>query len=319
MASVGQDKGWLRLDFRYRRVRCREYLNLPDTRDARFEANRIKRRLEAEIRAGTFNYADFFPNSPRAERFGVRPQRGPTLAEFACQWLDEQEPHLAPSSRYWYRCLLSSYVFNEPIARLAISEISDGDLNALVKHLAERPARSGQPLSARSINAVLARLRSIFRVAHRRKFVTVDPTVYVANLREKKPEVDPFDLHETDRLLDAAQGWERSFLAVLLLAGLRPNEALALPWENVGWRKNEIRVRRNATRFGLGPPKTEGSNREVPMLRRVREALAEQRTRSGLGDRSGCRRRRRRIGRFRCGSSVDWCACWRSGWRCCRT
>ena len=75
MASVGQDKGWLRLDFRYRRVRCREYLNLPDTRDARFEANRIKRRLEAEIRAGTFNYADFFPNSPRAERFGVRPQR----------------------------------------------------------------------------------------------------------------------------------------------------------------------------------------------------------------------------------------------------
>lgn len=283
MASVGQDRGWLRLDFRYRRVRCREYLNLPDTRDARFEANRIKRRLEAEIRAGTFNYADFFPNSPRAERFDVRPRRGPTLAEFARQWLDEQEPHLAASTRYWYRCLLTSYVFNEPLASLPISEISDADLNVLVKHLTERSARSGRPLSERSINAVIARLRSIFRVAHRLKLVPSDPTVYVVNLREKEPEVDPFDLNEARALLDAAQGWERAFLAVLLFAGLRPNEALALAWgDHIDWRHGLIRVRRNLTRFGFGPPKTRASVRDVPMMGPVRAALAEQRARSEL-------------------------------------
>jgi hypothetical protein len=39
------------LDFRDRGVRYRAYLNLRDTRDGRREAERIKRRVEAEIRA----------------------------------------------------------------------------------------------------------------------------------------------------------------------------------------------------------------------------------------------------------------------------
>jgi integrase len=81
MASVRSDDGWLFLDFRYRGERCREYLNLQSSRDGRTEANRKKRRLEAEIRAGIFNYSDFFPDSSRAERFGIRPQRGPTFAD----------------------------------------------------------------------------------------------------------------------------------------------------------------------------------------------------------------------------------------------
>lgn len=110
MASVRSDDGWMFLDFRYRNERCREYLNLRDSRDGRNEANRVKRRLETEIRAGVFNYAEFFPNSPRAERFGVRPRRSPTLTEFAREWLEERSD-LAKSTAYWYRCLLAAYIF----------------------------------------------------------------------------------------------------------------------------------------------------------------------------------------------------------------
>ena len=51
---------------------------------------------------------------------------------------------------------------------------------------------------------------------------------HVANLREPKPDVDPFDLDEGLRIIEAAEGWERAFLSVLLFTGMRPNEALAL-------------------------------------------------------------------------------------------
>ena len=144
------------------------------------------------------------------------------------------------------------------------------------------PVSETRPRSARSVNSVLAGLRTIFGVARRRKLIADDPTAYVAKLREEKPEVDPFDHDEVRSLLDAAVGWERCFLAVLLFAGLRPNEAFALRWDDLDWQHGQIRVRRTATPFGVGSPKTKSSNRDVPMILRLRELLAERRQRSAL-------------------------------------
>ena len=52
---------------------------------------------------------------------------------------------------------------------------------------------------------------------------------YVENLREPKSDVDPFDLDEALRIIEAARGSDRTFLSVLLFTGLRPDEALAGP------------------------------------------------------------------------------------------
>jgi hypothetical protein len=43
--------------------------------------------------------------------------------------------------------------------------------------------------------------------------------VYVRNLKEKKPEVYPFDRDEVRRLLAAAVGWERAYLSALIFGG----------------------------------------------------------------------------------------------------
>ena len=279
MAKVRSDKGWLFLDFRHRRERSREYLNLPDTRDGRRAAENIKRQVEAELRAGTFDATRRFPNSAKLHSHGTAAL---TLAEFARQWMEEWGLHLKPSTRDWYRGMLTAYVFSDPLASKPIAEIGERDVYALLKDLAERPTRSGKPLSARSVNAVRAGLHTIFGVARRRKLIADDPTAYVAKLREEKPEVDPFDHEEVRALLDAAIGWERCFLAVLLFAGLRPNEAFALRWDDLDWQHGQILVRRTATRFGVGSPKTKSSNRDVPMILRLRELLAEQRQRSAL-------------------------------------
>ena len=120
----------------------------------------------------------------------------------------------------------------------------------------------------------------MFAIAYRRKLIADNPTAYVSNLKEKKAEVDPFEPDEVRRLLAAAVGWERAFLTVLVFGGLRPNEALALHWLDIDRQRNTLRVRRNLTRFGFGPPKTERSDRTIEMAEPLRAALQEQRARS---------------------------------------
>ena len=69
---------------------------------------------------------------------------------------------------------------------------------------------------------------------------------------------------------------------MLIFAGLRPGEALALRWVDIDFHEGLIKVRRHVNRFGVGLPKTSSSERDVVMLRPVKRALQEQRARSQL-------------------------------------
>src|SRR5215472_15778867 len=130
---------------------------------------------------------------------------------------------------------------------------------------------------------VIARLRTIFPTARRRKLISDDPMKYVDNLRELKPDVDPLTLEEAERPLATASGQDRALFTVLIFTGLRPNEALALKWNDIDFDREVIRVRRSINRFeGVGLPKTASSEREVDMLPNVRAALQEQRALSQL-------------------------------------
>ncbi len=207
----------------------------------------------------------------------------PAVAEFARQWLDERAPWLTPRVAHDYRLMLTRMLFSHPLARKSIAEVNDGDIARFIKDLAERPGRSGKTLGARSVNMLIARLRTIFATACARDLIAADPMRRIANLREAKPEVDPFDLAEALRLIDAAKDWERALLAVLLLGGVRPNEALAFSWNDIDFEHGLLRIRRNLVPGrGLGLPKTKGSEREVEMSELVRRELAEQRGRSQL-------------------------------------
>jgi len=129
--------------------------------------------------------------------------------------------------QYDYKLLLRSHVLGHDLAKKPIAEVNDGDISLLVKDLTEHKTRRGKLLSHRRINMVVARLRTIFATAHRRKLIADDPMPHVANLRESRPDVDPFDLAEAMRMIDAARGWERTVLSALIFTGMRPNEALA--------------------------------------------------------------------------------------------
>lgn len=247
------------------------------------EARALLARRQTEIADGVWQAP--YGHGAHVANGSRRPASNETLAlgEFAERWLEERNPHLTPQVAYNYRVLVRSHLLPYRLARMPVSEISDGDIATLVNELRRTPGVGGRPLSPGRINAVLKLLGSMFRVARRRKLLADNPMEYVERLREPRPEVDPFDLNEVRRLLSAAPGWERSFLTVLLFTGMRPGEVLALPWDAIDWEHNLIRVRRTVhPRFGFGLPKTPGSEREVEMSATVRAALMEQRARSQL-------------------------------------
>ena len=63
------DNGLLFFDFRFQGDRCREQTLLSDTPANRKKLEKVLARIDAEIAAGTFAYANYFPNSKALKRF----------------------------------------------------------------------------------------------------------------------------------------------------------------------------------------------------------------------------------------------------------
>lgn len=97
MASIRArtDNGKLFFDFRFRGKRCREQTLLDDTPANRKRLEKVLDRIEAEITLSTFKYADYFPDSSRAEQFKEHAIRTlgnesfPLFKEFAENWFNE--------------------------------------------------------------------------------------------------------------------------------------------------------------------------------------------------------------------------------------
>ncbi len=126
---VHKPNGALFFDFRYREERCREYTLLPDTPSNRKKLERVLDKLESEISAGTFVYANYFPSSKALKRFERHAAAaegtetpiaqvvqalgssvesidlGPQFSVFATQWVDE---HSIEWRRSHIRSLLST-------------------------------------------------------------------------------------------------------------------------------------------------------------------------------------------------------------------
>ena len=78
------ETGKLFFDFRYQNKRCREQTALDDTPANRKKLTSILKKIEAEITLGTFDYAHYFPESPRAKQFA------PDAKQQAAEFLKEQ-------------------------------------------------------------------------------------------------------------------------------------------------------------------------------------------------------------------------------------
>ncbi len=281
IVGVRNDNGYLSVRFRWAGEMRTEYLKLPDSKENRKVAEKLMERVRGEIITKSFDYAKTFPNSRYIK---ITPAHDLTLAAFAKLWLSEQS-RITRETLYDYDRMIALHILPYPLAAMLVKDIDEGDVNAWVLELR---AGSGAKLSSRRLNMVIERLKVLFLAAARRKgadgrrLIDESPAQFLEAFRVPTPEVRPFTLEETHALIDAADGWFKSFLTLLLMTGMRPGEAIALRWSEVDFKTNRIKICRTARKFGVGLPKTKQSERFVQMDDTVRRAMLAQRLIEGF-------------------------------------
>jgi integrase len=156
-----------------------------------------------------------------------------------------------------------------------LTDIRRADVQAFV----DRLVTAGH--AASTVRNTLDPLRSMFRRAHARDRVLVNPTVNidvprVANGRERFATKE-----EAAALIAALPDGERALWATAIYGGLRRGELRALRWDDVDLAAGLIHVRRSwDDRDGEGTPKTTNAVRRVPIVPPLHVALEAHATKT---------------------------------------
>ncbi|MBK5942681.1 site-specific integrase [Halorhodospira halophila] len=305
MASVRERKGYLFFDFRYKGVRCREYTRLKDTRANRKRMEQVLRKIEAEIELGTFDYAAYFPSSPRANKFAAASQESassvqavtagrtaeageetPTFSTFVEEWLHQYEVTWKPSYQDKVRDILNKHLL-PAFGQKRVGDFTKGELLDYRAKLAKAPSDSQRrALSPSRVNQVMALLRQILAEAADRYEVT-NPAEAIKPLRQGRTEIDPLSLEEVKRFLETVDATYREYFLVRFFTGLRTSEIDGLRWRYVDLERKQIHVRETLVKGRHAEStKTTASERYIDMSSQVEAALRKQYERTGGDERA---------------------------------
>lgn len=209
-------------------------------------ARQMAKRIKAQVAAGTFSYAEWFPHSKHAGAGNG----GPTFKTACATWL-KAKGRLAPATLKQYEN--AAKVWQRLIGQdRPLPSIRHGELAALV---------GGHPWrSAKLLNNYLIVLRGIFALALR-DVKMADPTEGLENARHQKPAPDPLTADERDAVLADMEKHYRpqigAYFRFAFATGMRPEEQIALRWGDVDWTAGTARVERARTAGGqVGQVKT---------------------------------------------------------------
>ncbi|MFC3051425.1 Arm DNA-binding domain-containing protein [Kordiimonas pumila] len=282
MATIAECNGKLLFDFRYKGIRVKEYTPLPDTPANRKKMQMIMDRIEAEILLGTFDYAQYFPNSKRVEKFKVLENRiacarsdMPTFREFTEVWFLEKQPEWRNSYILNIRQTLDKYLLPK-FGDKELDMITKADILAFRSDLVRQDGLKGRKLSASRINHVLMPVRQIMEEAADR-YDFQSPYRNIKPLKVPRSDVEPFTLEEVQLILEHIRRDFKAYYSVRFFTGLRTAEIDGLPWDAVDFERRQILVKQAIVNREIVPTKTDGSYRTIDMSKPVYEALREQR------------------------------------------
>ncbi|APX91787.1 site-specific integrase [Halomonas sp. 1513] len=293
---VRKETGKLYLDFFYRGVRCREQTALADTPANRKKVEKLLQRVEAKILLDELDYAEFFPGSRNLKKIqhqtyqheikdsqslsGCDTETNVSFSEFADQWFQEIQVEWRQSHISNVSSILESSL-RPGFGKLQIDRISKSDILGFRSQLSKRKGRgSNKAISPKTINSHMTILRMIIdEAADRFGFET--PYRNIKPLKLKRSHIEPFSLKEVDRIISSVRPDFRNYYTVRFFTGMRTGEIDGLKWKHIDFKKREILVRETLIRGKTEYTKTDGSQREIPLLGPVMDALNLQHSITG--------------------------------------
>ena len=285
MATMRGRFGKLVVDFRYLGKRCREKTSLEDNPANRKKLAQIMKKMEAEITLGIFDYAAYFPKSERAQEMTALADRAeacisrnPTFRQFSETFYEERKIEWRPSYRQKTQIILNKYLLPE-FGGKAVHAIKKPDLLTFRSSLAKvRYGKDSQSsLSVARINQIMILLRMILEEASDRHEFEM-PYKNIKNLKQARPDVNPFTLAEVWLFLKHVRADYRPYYTIRFFTGMRTSEIDGLKWDCINFDRHEISIRGALVNGEMGPTKTLGSQRDIAISQLVYDALLEQKT-----------------------------------------
>ena len=276
--------GYLYFDFWYQGIRCKEYTELKNTPENLKLMNEAMTRIDSEIRLGTFNYSNYFPESTFAKRFETEApkKQGTGFEEYANTWYKNSKISWKPSVQRDFRSTLNAHLIpyfkDNPVI-----EITKWMVKEFRTALGEKEGKKGKKMSNKRINNIIMVLRLIMNEAAE-QYETTSPFVNFKPLPLTKTEIMPFSPDEVFLFLKKVQPEYHDYYVVRFFTGMRTAELDGLKWKYVDFKARRIQVRETWQNRQWVSPKTQSSVRDIDMSKIVEEALLRQKERTGKGE-----------------------------------
>jgi len=106
------------------------------------------------------------------------------------------------------------------------------------------------------------------------------PYKNIKNLKQARPDVNPFTLSEVWLILKHVRIDYRPYYTIRFFTGMRTSEIDGLKWDCINFDRREISISAALVNGEMGPTKTLGSQRDIAMSQLVYDALLEQKART---------------------------------------
>lgn len=266
-------KTTLRISFYYRGVQCRETLKLEVTPSNIKYAERLRCEILNTIERGTFSYADYFPQSNLARRFG-HVKTNITIGELLRDFLDQIKATREHSTYIGYKKVCEAHLIPY-FGEVALQDLKPAFIREWIR---------GLQVTSKTVSNLLIPLRAIIEQALNDEYIKSNPLdkIVISKLLCKQTsksnfKVDPFDKNEVKAILDATHHEQiRNLFQFAFFTGLRTSELIALEWGDVDLAHGIINIVRAVVKKQIKGTKTIAGKRKVMLLPPAIEALNEQ-------------------------------------------
>jgi integrase len=266
----------IQVAFTYKGARCRELLKIPVTKaNIKYAANLLG-EIQNSIERKTFSYVEYFPNSPKAKKFGIVIDKSKTVADY----LDEYQVScikrgLSPSSIEGYRKVKNSV---SELHDIKVIDLTPGLLKDFVVTSKNSP---------KTLRNKFSYLRSALAEAVTEGLVPINPidTIKLSNYVKKDNkvsitgshnDVDPFGPKEIEAIYSKCRPDELNVVQFVFNTGMRPSEWSALKWADIDFVNSQVNVTTAIVVGQLKGTKTKAGRRSIPLNEIALAALARQ-------------------------------------------
>lgn len=266
----------IQVAFTWNDQECRELLPpCPINKSSIQRAAILREEVRRKIGEGTFVYADYFPDSPRAK---ANPKDALLMEVLLQRQLETyerqvQNSQMAKSSYRGY----AKAITGERMRRwhgLTVREVAPSALREWISEM---------DCTSKTIRNTLIPLRSIFEDALNDELIDFNPFDRIAltklirqTAKASDYVIQPFTAEERSAILEACRPDERPMVQFWFHTGLRPGELQALEWRHIDWERRVARIELNQVVGVIKAPKTAAGIRDLELNAEAVAALTAQ-------------------------------------------